>query len=233
MPPGGKCGSRQREEPVARAFAWFGLLACKTLASKRARVHESSAASPAAVASSRVPSWAGQTSSETPGHLGRPYANVRPSQPPPVLRSITAAASTPQHPHRPGTRSDSARIGRRGHRKPTPGRIPLSARRDATAQRVTMAHRAHLRRAAANAGPNSSCVRRPSSRAQSTRHHRAMPSTRRHRRDATDAPPRAGSTAPHHHRRGRRRSPTTPPSSRRCRGPEKEARPRPSPTSSS
>ena len=74
----------------------------------------------------------------------------------------------------------------RPHRPPrppkaTPGQIPASARRDATAQRVTMAHRAHLRRAAANAGPNSSCVRRPSSRAASTRCHRAVPSTRRHR----------------------------------------------------
>ena len=122
----------------------------------------------------------------------------------------------------------------RPHRPPrppkaTPGQIPVSARRDATAK----CHHGPPRAPPPRRGQRrAQLLVRPASFLP-----RACPLSRmqagRHRRDATDAPPRAGSTAPHHRRRGRRRSPTTPPSSRRCRGPAKEARPRPSPTSSS
>ena len=191
--------------------------------------YESSAAPPAAVKTSRVPLRGAPPSSETPGHFGRPYANVRPSQPPPVLRSITAAASTPQHPPRPGTRSDSARIGRRGHRKRP--QVEFRPLRDATRPRSASpwptAPTSAAPRPTPGPTPRASGVLPPARRRRAT----TIDATPPHRAPST--PLRAGSTAPHHHRRGRRRSPTTPPSSRRCRGPEREARPRPSRTSSS
>ena len=97
-----------------------------------------------------------------------------------MLLSQSAAASTPQHPHRPGTRSDSARIGHRGHRKRP--QVKFRPLRDATRPRSASPWPTAPTSAAPRPTPGpthrASGVLPP---AASTRHHRAMPSTRRHR----------------------------------------------------
>ena len=157
------------------------LAACKDTSKQAESADESSAASPAAMEISRVPSLGGPAELGDAGSLWQALCECE----------AVAAAAGATEPKRsridtPAPASTGHAQRQRPHRPPrppkaTPGQIPASARRDATAQRVTMAHRAHLRRAAANAGPNSSCVRRPSSRA------RAL--SRGCKLDATDATP--------------------------------------------
>ena len=170
----------QRSGDVRARAILVRLAACKTLASKQAEHRVLGAAS----GSRKDQSSAALGGAAELGDAGSLWQALCECE-------AVAAAAGATEPKR--SRIDTPAPASAGHaqrqrpRRPprppkaTPGQIPVSARRDATAQRVTMAHRAHLRRAAANAGPNSSCVRRPSSRAPSTRHHRAMPSTRRHR----------------------------------------------------